>query len=380
MEEVVEALGVQLGLTDVEYQVLRYIRLNPGRSRTEIAASLNLSKSMLTKAVSKFAEIELVIEQQVTLEHGERGKPPVLLCLRNDRFHSIGVYVNRQICAVVRADLSGNVLYKFQKTLTSELAIEDIIRDVENAARSSDVPLIGIGYAVPAIIADDGRLFEVTPTQATLPLSEIVSAIRSRFKLPVFWENDAFCSATYEANGAFADRRCVFYTALGFGVGGGVTFNGSVFRGAYNQAANIGGLIPETGPRPSLTDLAKYLDCELEDLSQERLSELFDAKDTELSAWIKDRGTRMSEPLSASVQFFNPDAILIGGFFPRAILEAICTNIRLDVYDVAGRRPLTRPTVEVSRTLGPQGTAEAASFLPTAALILGQKAFPATGK
>lgn len=159
-----------------------------------------------------------------------------------------------------------------------------------------------------------------------------------------------------------------------------MTFNGSVFRGAYNQAANIGGLIPETGPRPSLTDLAKYLDCELEDLSQERLSELFDAKDTELSAWIKDRGTRMSEPLSASVQFFNPDAILIGGFFPRAILEAICTNIRLDVYDVAGRRPLTRPTVEVSRTLGPQGTAEAASFLPTAALILGQKAFPATGK
>ncbi|SCY90992.1 ROK family transcriptional regulator [Rhizobium sp. NFACC06-2] len=377
MKEVVEALGVQLGLTDVEYQVLRYIRLNPGRSRTEIAASLNLSKSMLTKAVSKFVQIELVIEQQVTLEHGERGKPPVLLSLRGDRFHSIGVYVNRQICAVVRADLSGNVLYKFQKTLTSELAIEDIVREVENAIRSSRVPVIGIGYAVPAIIADDGELFEVTPTQATLPISGIVSAIRSRFQMPVFWENDAFCSATYEANSAFSDRRCVFYTALGFGVGGGVTFNGSVFRGAYNQAANIGGLIPETGPRPSLTDLAKYLNYELRDLSYERLSELFAAKDRKLSTWIEDRGARMSQPLSASVQFFNPDAILIGGFFPRAILEAICANISLDVYDVTGRRPLTRPIVQVSRSLGPQGTAEAASFLPIAALILGQKALSA---
>ena len=51
----------ELNLTEVEKSVLRFIRLNPGRSRVEIAARLGLSKSMLSKAVGTFEQTDLVL-------------------------------------------------------------------------------------------------------------------------------------------------------------------------------------------------------------------------------------------------------------------------------------------------------------------------------
>lgn len=375
--QIERGIALPMSLTDVEFRVIRHIHQKPGKSRTDIAAALGLSKSMLTKAVTNFAEKGLIVEETVVPEAGERGKPPILISLRNDACHSIGVYVNRQMFAVVRADLRGNVCFSAIKEMQKKAAIEDILREVDSAVKAHPAPVIGIGHAVPAIVGDNGDLFEVTPTQASLPLSEIAEGLANRFEIPVFWENDAFCSATYEANREQADKRCIFYTAFGFGVGGGAVVNGSLIRGAFNQAANIGGLIPETGPRPSLTDLAVHLHIELNQLTETRLLRRFEAGDPDLMDWIEDRAPRLSEPFSAAVQFLNPDAIILGGFFPKVILEEIRNRVRLDVYDVSGRRPLTKPALLLSQHLGPSGIAKAAAFLPVYALILGQPGIPA---
>lgn len=251
-------------------------------------------------------------------------------------------------------------------------SIDDILREVDSAVRAHPAPVIGIGHAVPAIVSDTGAIFEVTPTQASLPLYELAEALKKRFKLPVFWENDVFCSATYEASRAQPDKQCIFYTAFGFGVGGGAVVKGSLLRGAFNQAANIGGLIPETGPRPSLTDLAVHLGVELGELTEEHLLALYAAGNGDLMDWIEDRAPRLSKPLSAAVQFFNPDVIVLGGFFPRIILEEIRKRVRLDAFDVDGRRPLTKPHIAISDCLRPLGIAEASAFLPIHALILGR--------
>ncbi|MBX5083084.1 hypothetical protein HJB56_09950 [Rhizobium lentis] len=57
--------------------------------------------------------------------------------------------------------------------------------------------------------------------------------------------------------------------------GGGLVTKDAVIRGAFNQASNIGALIPETGPRPNLSDLARHLGCRLDELSEDFLSALF---------------------------------------------------------------------------------------------------------
>ena len=65
----------RLPITDVEQTVLRFVWLNPGKSRAEIAEKLNLSKSMLSKAVQTFEQMQLVIEERSTPSEGGRGQP-----------------------------------------------------------------------------------------------------------------------------------------------------------------------------------------------------------------------------------------------------------------------------------------------------------------
>lgn len=359
-----------VSLTDIEYAVLRHIRLHPGKSRTEIATALGLSKSMLTKAVANFDRFKLIREERAVLDDGERGQPPLMLSLNDDAFHSIGLYIRQGLYAVTRSDLSGNIQARVSRQ--ADAPIEPILDDIARLIETSPSPILGVGHAVPALVGEDGTLFEVTPTQAALPLSELAERIGARFRLPVYWDNGTYCAAAFEAHRPRTDHRCLFYISLDFGVGGGLVTKGAVFRGAFNQASNIGALIPETGPRPNLSDLARHLGCPLEQLSEDFLSALFREGDARFIDWIDDRGERLSKPLATVVQLFNPDAIVVGGFFPREVLERLCTRIDLGALDVAGRRPLTRPTLAVARLPGPAGLAEAASLLPIAAELLGQ--------
>ncbi|MBA8903860.1 ROK family transcriptional regulator [Phyllobacterium sp. P30BS-XVII] len=378
LTNMVEPWSQPISFTDIEYEIIRFIRRNPQKSRTEIATHLNISKSMLTKAVAKFEQINLVNEERSTLENGERGQPPIRLSLNKDRFHSIGVYVSQHYSAVVRADIGGNVHQAYLRELDAEgdAITEIVLNDIARLLAQSSVPPLGIGFAVPAIVGDNGNLFEVTPSQAKLPLANLALAMQIRFELPVYWDNSAYCIAAFEAHQPNHARRCIFYLTLDFGIGGGLVTNGVVFRGAHNQAANIGALIPETGPRPNLTDLAKYLDCPIHNLSDAFLATLFRANDPQLLAWILDRSKNLSMPLAAVTQLFNPDLIILGGFFPREILEEMSKQIDLSVLDTFGRRPLIKPDISVTRLLGPSGIAKAAALLPVQARLLGQRATP----
>ncbi|WP_246716362.1 ROK family protein [Martelella soudanensis] len=260
--------------------------------------------------------------------------------------------------------------------------VERVVSDIGELLAASEAPVIGIGQSVPAIVRDDGSLFEIVPSQAGLPLMEIASAIRTTFGLPHFWENAAYCAAGYEAHKPDGNRRCVFHLTLDYGVGGGLVMDGRIFRGAYNQAANIGALIPETGPRPNLTDLARHLAVPVERLDERFIANLHAGGDPALLEWIGDRGHRLSEPLSSVVQLFNPDTIVIGGFLPRSVLEALLGAVTLDAHDIANRRPVLKPALCVSELLGPQGFAQAAALLPIGAQLMGLRvsAPPAASK
>ena len=364
-------------LTGAETEILRYVRQNPGKSRTEIASALQMSKAMLTKATGKFDAIGLVVERQDAAgEERERGPRPSRITLAKDAFHTVGVYLDTSRSAVVRSDITGNV--KKTQTNSADAWCEDLIRvilaDIGAAIAGSPAPLLGIGIAVPGIVAEDGDLFDVAPSQRSLPLRQIAVDIFETFKLPVYWDSGAHCVAYYEAHRPLASSECLFHLTMDYGVGGGLVWKGQLFRGASNQAANFGALVPETGPRPSLVDLARHLDVPLEDLTLGRIEELWIDGHVGLRDWTTERGKGLSLPLSAVVQLFNPDTILIGGFFPRPILEALMHQIDLGALDIPSRRPVAKPAMRLTELVGATGRAQAASLLPIAARLLGQKA------
>ena len=277
---------------------------------------------------------------------------------------------------MVRSDLGGRIHQAELRDFTRDNGemIACVIADLDKALKQSDTAVLGVGIAVLGIVGEDGALFEVTPTQRALPIREIVAAIRAHMSLPVYWETASYCLANFMAHQPGATSRCLFHLTLDFGVGGGLIWKGEVFRGGHSQAANFGGLIDETGKRPSLTDLARHLGRPVEQLTPTVLSDLLAAEDPQFLDWVIDRGRLLSSPLSAVVQLFNPDTIIFGGFFPSAVLQLLADQVDLTGFDIANRRPLTKPVLRVSDLIGSRGYAEAAALLPVSARLLGQKA------
>lgn len=360
--------------TEVEFAILRHIRRNPGRSRTEIAAALDISKAMMTKAMDRFNELNLVLEDRRERNAG-RGQPPVRVTLNADAYCSVGVSLHLGEIAIVTMDLGGTVRDVRCRPLAGDpvALLEQHLDDIGAALAASTSPVLGVGMAIPARVDESGSIFEVTPSQRSLPLGRLAEAIRARFAVPVYWDNSPYCVANYEAHRPEVDTRCLFYVGFDFGVGAGLVSKDEVFRGANNQAANFGALVPESGPRPYLPDLARHLGCTVDVLTLDALDQMAQSGDAALFGWIDERAGRLSLPLSTVVQLFNPDQIVLGGFLPNSVLDRMIERIDLGALDLVNRRPMAHPAVRSTSLVGIRGYAEAATLLPISARLLGQR-------
>src|SRR5918997_5027964 len=99
---------------------------------------------------------------------------------------------------------------------------------------------VAVGIGLPSIIEfETGRIaHSVNIPLADLPLRELLT---SRAGVPVYLENDASCAALAEAfdeDGQLVCPNLVMVT-VGTGVGGGMVFNGRLYRGA-TSAAELG--------------------------------------------------------------------------------------------------------------------------------------------
>jgi glucokinase len=99
---------------------------------------------------------------------------------------------------------------------------------------------VAVGVGLPSIIEfETGRIaHSVNIPLADLPLRELLS---QKAGIPVYIENDASCAALAEAfdeEGRLVCPNLVMFT-VGTGVGGGMVFNGRLYRGA-TSAAEVG--------------------------------------------------------------------------------------------------------------------------------------------
>ena len=104
--------------------------------------------------------------------------------------------------------------------------------------RSDDTVAAGVG--LPSIIEfETGRIaHSVNIPLQDLPLRELLT---EQAGIPVYIENDASCAALAEAfdeDGSLVCPNLVMFT-VGTGIGGGMVFNGRLYRGA-TSAAEIG--------------------------------------------------------------------------------------------------------------------------------------------
>jgi glucokinase len=102
--------------------------------------------------------------------------------------------------------------------------------------------LAGVGIATAGIVrVDTGEVIGSTGNLPGWEGTAIKKIIEGRTMLPVHVENDANAAAYGEAKAAgLADKLCAITVTLGTGIGGGIVFNGRLYRGAHWAAGEIG--------------------------------------------------------------------------------------------------------------------------------------------
>jgi len=357
-----------LGLSPTERQVFMCLRNRPGATRVSMARDLGLSKPTVTRAITKLTSFGLVTESRTKPEAGQLGQPEIAIELDADAFRFLGLSISDYGINAAMIALNGQIIWQSEilPLRTDESGIiAQVTALTATAMQSVEVDYCDIGIVVPALFSGRDDIYEVTPTHKNIPYKEIVEALRKIYDQA----NVVASSRAGVLHHAIQEEHAghvLFYLNLAEGIGGQIFDRDRPFVGGYNMAGNIGALIPETGPRPSLPDLANYLDQPRHALTLSYLDRMLMAEDARLLRWIEERADGLSYALSAVVQLINPDRLILGGDLPSSVLHQFKERIDLTRYDTQGRRPLRKPDVIVSDLLGETNRSIAAAAVPLA--------------
>ena len=209
--------------------------------------------------------------------------------------------------------------------------IENMLRDTAQTA-GVEIPGIGIGCTGPVdpFTGTIGDVDFLPGWRGTKPVADL-SRI---FGVRVAMENDADTAALAEARwGAGKEKHRLIYVTIGTGIGGGLVFDGKLYRGADRTHPEIGHhVIDPSGPRcfcgargcwevlargPALvewvTSQAPAGYPHLEGLTAQRICELSQQGDDLARRAVERESYYLGIGVANLITLFAPDAIVLGG-------------------------------------------------------------------
>ncbi len=231
--------------------VLNLIRSDSALSRAVIARNTGLSPATVSAIVDHLLEEELVQEES-TVVTGSVGRRPVSLRFNPSARTALGIDLDVRDITAALVDMGGTVGDVMHASVpvgaTPELAV-DLIAGLAECILAKERPetVLGAGVAFPGMISwPDGRCL-FSPNLGWHDV-QFKAMIESKLSLPTFVDNEvrSVALAEYEFGVARGTRSAVFID-VGFGVGGAVILDGSVYRGTHGAAGEIGHNTMELG-------------------------------------------------------------------------------------------------------------------------------------
>lgn len=175
-------------------RVLRLIWQVKGISRIEIAQQLGIDKSTVTKIVASLEGIGIIREFAQGHAGPQGGRKPIQLEIVPHFGCVLGIEINTDGFLAILVDLSGAILAsaRAEMPVTSVFdAFDAAVSRLSPEIESRNVPLIGIGVGVPAIVnTGKGSIIQSIPLMINDEVDFCAHA-REKYGVPVFIENDA---------------------------------------------------------------------------------------------------------------------------------------------------------------------------------------------
>ena len=343
--------------------LLRHVHGAGQISRAELTSLMGLNRSTIAGLVSELES--LGISEHTMPVGGVRqgaGRPSSGVGISADGPVVIAVDLGVDRAVVARIGLGGRVLERAQAPVFSDgeawqvgAAVATLIRTVVEGAPSG-APLVGIGISVPGLVRRSDGLIRLAPNLQWYDVSfgGIVLAALG-LDVPVSLANDADLGAISEhIRGAAVGVNDLIYVSGNVGVGAGVISGGHRLEGAAGYAGEVGHLRFNPDGRPCHCGnrgcwetevgghaIAQAIHCPPDKVAQ--LDEVLEGFATP-SPELRATGTAMGQGLASIVNMFNPQMVVLGGYF-RSLYTLVGAEVDAGLADRALPAPLESVTL-----------------------------------
>lgn len=377
-----ESSGPQLSGTNVaragdhnQRVTLHAVRVNGPVTRTELTSMTGLTPPAIANITNRLLTDRLIL--RAGRSHGARGQPASKFVINANSRFSIGLNVDRDHVTLVLLDFVGKVRARasreihFAKPATVRAFFQRSVGQLLSKANIPRARLVGVGVAFPDDITR-AHLPDQPADYAAWASVKVDELIRDVLGVPVFIENDAAAAAIGEMQFGSGHRyRSFFYLLVTAALGGGLVVDGSYFRGAHGRSGEIGWLNTrsDAGLSSQLQNIVS-LSCLYSRLAERgfrvatprALMRLEPAARLIVDRWIHESTEALVDSFVAINCLINPEAILIGGRLPSALVDQLADSLNQRMAAYAGQIPAVAP---VSRALtSDDAPAVGAAILP----------------
>ena len=326
---------------------LHAIRVSGPVTRADLSQMTGLTAAAIANITKRLLRLRLILEAGTT--RGMRGQPATKLIINPNCCFSMGLNVDRDHITLVVVDFAGVVRarssHEVKFALPNEVQsfFQRTARKLLAKAKIDPSKLVGIGVAFPDDI-QRASLPEQPAEYAVWGTVAVDRLLSSALPVSIFVENDAAAAAIGEMHfGLGQQYQSFFYVLITAALGGGLVIDGHYFRGATGRSGELGWMRrdePSEAQRQlqNIVSLsALYLQLAEHGYrvaSPRDLLKLDEPAQKIIEAWIDNSVDALENTLVAINCLVNPEAILIGGRLPAALVDRLAgrLNERLRTY------------------------------------------------
>ncbi|MFF2774267.1 ROK family protein [Streptomyces sp. NPDC058052] len=318
--------------------VLRTVHDAGETTRAAVAARVGLTRPAVSSLVEQLLDLGFLVESGKTFS-GQAGRPGTVLKPAGTGPAGLGVEINVAYVSVCLVDLTGTDRIRRTVRLDNRAAAPDVLARAARVAAEAlaeaealGLSPAGAALALPGLVS--GGTVRQAPnlgwhdTPAERLFGDALAGLRPTGpRLPVASDNEANMAALAELRfGAPGAPRTFLHLTGETGVGGAVVVHGELLRGAHGFAGEIGHLVVDAGgPRcrcGSRGCLEQYAGqaallgaagaADLDDLAARA-----ERADPRTLAALAEAGRMLGRALSGAVNLLDPEAVVLGGIYPR---------------------------------------------------------------
>ena len=351
------------------FEVMRVAIARSPVSRQRIAAETGLSIATVATVVGELLAAGLL--REVGFE-GSAGRPRALMAVDHDGGVLLGVDVAETYVRVDLFDAALTFLDGVEEPLgpeenRPEQVVGHIVSGVQAVLGRAGVPVgrvLGAGITVPGQVDHRGGVSVFAPNWDwhDIPLSELLA---ERLGVPAHLDNPLRAAIVAELwFGAGRRREDVLVLNLGTGVGAGLAFRGTLYRGATNSAGEWGhttlvldgrpchcggrGCVETYVGAPGIAQHLRELDSDSPMLHAgdqtatiDALAHGIEAGDPIAQKVVAETARYLGAAVANLINLLNPEAIVLSSWVADRLGEPLLAEVRA----VVARHALGRPFV-----------------------------------